>query len=144
MCRTRSATTSTGGTIPVLPLNHHAAVATGTLRRVQRGVGGCDRSVGWNRAAHADRDRNLESGGDLPPRGGAHCVVQPRCDLLGRLIPAEDEDEELVPAVAHRYVVGPAVGAQDDGDPAQHLVPDGVRVVVVDLLELVDVDEHDG
>ena len=36
------------------------------------------------------------------------------------------------------------MGAQDDGDPAQHLVTDTVRVVVVDLFELVDIHEDCG
>ena len=70
--------------------------------------------------------------------------MQPLRNPRGRRAPAEDENDELVPAVAHRHVVGPAVGAQDDSDSAQHLVANGVRVAVVDLLEIVDVDEHRG
>ena len=50
---------------------------------------------------------------------------------------------ELVTAVAHHRVVGAQVGTDDLADQGEELVAGQMTVVVVDLRETVDVDEHD-
>ena len=51
--------------------------------------------------------------------------------------------DELVTAVAHHRVVGAQVGADHLADQGEELVAGQMSVVVVDLLETVDVDEHE-
>ncbi len=53
------------------------------------------------------------------------------------------QDRELVTAQARDQVVGADLPAEALGDDLQHLVPDVVAQPVVDLLEAVEVDQHD-
>jgi hypothetical protein len=53
-------------------------------------------------------------------------------------------DEELLAAPAPEHVAGAQVARDDGGDATQHLVPAVMAVAVVDMLEVVDVQHHQG
>src|SRR5690606_18912463 len=97
------------------------------------------------------RDRDPYAGTHRQPTPlGTHRVAQTVVDPAGdvedhaRGVRVLDDDDELVAAQpGHR---SPARGRrpQDPGDVHQDVVPGGVAVAVVDLLELVQVDHQDG
>ena len=120
--------------VPALPLGN-----------VQRGVGEPveplqrARVVGEASDTDGDRDRHVGSRhGDLGYR---------RPDALGDLegrgdIGVGQQDRELLPAVAPGEVPGPQHAAQRGADARQDLVPRGMPVLVVDLLEVVEVEQE--
>ena len=91
-------------------------------------AGGCSRHPGVGEVAQGDADSFDRSGGDL----------------AGLLLVRVDRDQrELVAAVARLEVVRARRALQRVTDPAQHLVADEMSVLVVDLLEAVEVDQHE-
>ena len=70
--------------------------------------------------------------------------ADPLGDLLGRrLADVEQDDGELLAAVAGDDVVGAPPVLQDLGDAAQGVVAGQVAVAVVVALEVIDVDHQD-
>src|SRR5450631_3766642 len=98
----------------------------------ERGDAQRDRQLA-HRLGAAELEREL---GDLR--------ANPLRDLLGRrLADIEQDDGELLAAVAGDQIVGAPAVLQDLGDPAQRIVARHVTVAVVVALEVIDVDHQD-
>src|SRR5262247_3050452 len=125
----------------------HDPILAGSLRGIQRAVGGAEQLL---------RRRGLVVGetGDAEARGDALAVRvrESRDDLpypvrvepsaaLRRL---DQQDGELVAAVSGDDVDAARVLHEDLSDVAQRLVADRVAELVVDALEAVQVEHHDG
>jgi hypothetical protein len=123
----------------------HRAAGAGLLAVHQRAVGARDEVGGADPRlprGHARRRAGGVALDELGDRGGDP-VDGAGGDLLRHALLGVGHDQrELVAAVAGGDVVGADPAAQRGADPPQHLVARQVAVQVVDLLEVVEVDQH--
>ena len=125
------------------------ARAPARLGLVHRRVGVADQARGLRALGAGDRDpqrglREVLAGGELERRleGGDDPLGHARGRaLVGNPI---EQDDELVAAEPRDRVAGPQRGLQPRRDLHQQLVAGGVPERVVDELEVVDVEQHDG
>ena len=88
----------------------------------------------------ADRDR----GQRLRPIEGLDRLAEPLGSACGGIGVAAHDDGELVAADAEDLLAGARLRIEDAGEGDEHAVAEGVSLRVVDLLELVEIDEHEG
>ena len=116
------------------------------LARVQRGVGVVDdlMSVGARRGegGDADRDRERTRPAVVATQRRGEQVVGDDLGALG--VARRQQERELVAAGAVGAVAAAQVGPHDLGDRPQQVVARRVAALVVDRLEVVDVDHHQG
>ena len=123
--------------------------AAALLGAVHRGVGlpdhgvRRDRRVGHHRDPDADGDRQLDAVDvDRRARGLADAVGDQHDLALGREV--LEQERELVPAEPGNGVHRAQQRVQPFSERGQQPVAYGVAAGVVDLLEVVEVEEHDG
>nr|WP_255600999.1 hypothetical protein [Blastococcus sp. LR1] len=119
------------------------------LRHVQSDVGRAQERLAVGAVPRGDRDADADLDVERHARdveGPVQRLAQPLRDRLGlrHAVDGRQQDGELVAAEPGHGVAVP----QDLGQPWGHLAQQGVAVgvaqAVVDLLEAVEVDEHDG
>ena len=122
--------------------------AAALLGAVHRGIGlpdhgfRGDRRVGHHRDPDAHRDRQLDAVDvDRRARGLADAVGDQHDLALGRQV--LEQERELVPAEPSDGVHRTQQRAEPLSERGQQPVADGVAAGVVDLLEVVEVEEHD-
>ena len=133
--------------LPRVLVEQLEARAAPLLGPVHRGIGLADdrlrrdRRVGDHRDADADRDRQLDAVDlDRRARGLADAVGdQHHLALGGEVL---EQERELVPAEPGHGVHRAQQRAQPLAERRQQAVADGVAAGVVDLLEVVEVEEH--
>ena len=108
-------------------------------------VGGGEQVLGRHtrpQQRHPDADADRQPGRHPLEVGRPYRAPDPLGHLRRRGQVGVQEHGELVPGVPDRHVLGPAVLQQDARDHPEYLVADAVRVRVVDLLEVIDIDHE--
>ena len=136
---------------PAVPVARHrgegvdAAPHAGLLGVQQRAVGAGD-EVGRRHPVvphrHAGRGARRRAVDELRDRGGDAVHGAPGDLHRGLLVGGADEQRELVAAVARGDVIRADAAAQRGADAPQDGVAGEVPVLLVDLLEVVEVDQH--